>query len=238
MIHKKKTIPFLVAVSYLASFLLIRLAVIVAGSAESEYAQVAKAGQLPGTNFYIGSNVILFGYHIHHFYFGILLIILAGWFGIVGSRTLKKEHVAVMYGAGLGLFLDEIGLLLTWGDYYSNLTYMISLAVLGIFFNFLFFGNFWLNVKENFRKSPVMPSSVNTLFKRNIIFHFADRLSNKITKTDKSRQVFTGGLLILVSVLVVVFPHSVRYWIAGGFIIQGASNLIIPFSKKEDEDGF
>ena len=94
----KKQIPFLIAVSFFLSFIFIRLAVLFAGSAESEFAQAAKAGELPGTNFYIGSNIILFGYHIHHFYFGILFICLAAWFAIVGSRFFTRKRSAILYG--------------------------------------------------------------------------------------------------------------------------------------------
>ncbi len=61
-----REIAFLITISYFISFLLIRLAVIIAGSAGSAASMAAKEGEL---TFYIGTNVILFGYHIHHFLF-------------------------------------------------------------------------------------------------------------------------------------------------------------------------
>ncbi|WP_218059071.1 hypothetical protein [Orenia metallireducens] len=79
--------------------------VLIAGSAESKFAQVAKEGLNPDTKFYIGRNIMLFGHHIYQFYFGILLIAIAGWIAIVGSSIFKRRHAAVIYGMGLGLFV-------------------------------------------------------------------------------------------------------------------------------------
>lgn len=162
MITKRKEIPFIITISYMAAFILIRIGVFLAGSGESEFARAAKAGTLPGVDFYIGRNIILFGYHIHHFYIGIFLICLAGWLSIAGSNKLSVKHTAVMYGAGLGLFFDEIGLLLTWGDYYSSLSYLLSLLLAGIFLNIIFFHDFWDNVKKNM-KNPKAQSFIKSL---------------------------------------------------------------------------
>ena len=75
-----KKLPFIITISYLSSLLGIRLAVLIAGSAQTGFAQAAKMGGLPDKSFSIGRNIILFGHHIHHFYIGILLISIAGWF--------------------------------------------------------------------------------------------------------------------------------------------------------------
>ncbi len=142
--RNRKT-PFLVAVSYLVSFISIRLMVIIAGSANSEIARVVKEGA-SWTTFYIGRNIVLFGYHIHHFYFGILLIAIAGWLAITGSRKINKEKLAVIYGLGLGLLMDEIGLLLTWGNYASSLSYLLGVFLLGILLTVVYFPEFWRNL--------------------------------------------------------------------------------------------
>ena len=143
-----KKIPFIISISYLLSLLFIRISAHIAGSANSDVAQIVKqsTGEL---NFYIGRNIILFGYHIHHFYFGILMIAIAGWFAITESGFESKEKLAAFYGIGLGLLMDEIGLLLTWGDYYSSLTYILSIILLGIFLNIIFFPYFWKSVRED-----------------------------------------------------------------------------------------
>ncbi len=225
MIPKNKKAPFLIAASFLTSFIFIRLAVLLAGSAESEFAQAAKAGALPGTDFYIGSNIILFGYHIHHFYFGILFICLAGWLAIVGSNTIKRDYIAIVYGLGLGLFLDEIGLLLTWGDYYSALTYTISLFVLGIFINILYLGPFWKELKTHIAtgKHALLKEEIK---KKYSPLHFIDAFANKLFGTKTISAVFTATAYILIAILILAYPRSVHYFIAGAFIITGITYII------------
>lgn len=219
--EKRKDIPFIITTSYLAAFLLIRLAVFLAGSAESEFAQAAKEGILPEVDFYIGRNIILFGYHIHHFYIGVLLICVAGWLSITENKRFLKKHLAIIYGAGLGLFFDEIGLLLTWGDYYSRLTYLLSLLLAGIFFNIIFFSDFWKSIKENIATSPTHSVMQSTFLKHNNFIKIADFISEKTGKTEKTSLFFTGSLYIAISFLIVIKPQAIRYWAALVFIIQG-----------------
>lgn len=136
----------MIASSYLVSFLLIRLSVIVFGSAGSEIARAIKEGTTD-INFHIGTNIVLFGYHIHHFYFGFILIVIASWAAIVGFPRISKNKLAVMFGAGLGLFMDEIGLLLTWGDYSSRASYLLGVFLLGVFLNIIYFPGFWKKIR-------------------------------------------------------------------------------------------
>ena len=231
---RDRKIPFIITISYFAAFIGIRIGVFIAGSAESEFADAAKHGGLPDVDFYIGSNVILFGYHIHHFYFGIAFICIAGWLALVGSEFLKKEHIALLYGGGLGLFMDEIGLLLTWGDYYSGLTYTLSLFLAGVLVNIVFFPSFWKEVKEN-----VLQHRPNSFFWK-IALHnqnlvkAVDNLSEP-GKTHRASLVFTGFIYIAVGFLILMYPEFVYYWVAGGFFIQGVSSLVRAWQSREEE---
>lgn len=207
------------------SFIAIRLAVSIAGSAESEFAQAAKAGGLPEAQFYIGSNIILFGYHIHHFYFGILLICIATWLAIVGTKIFSTDHIALMYGAGLGLFLDEIGPLLTWGDYYSSLSYTISLFVLALFLNILFFGPFWSSLKTQFGKDKKSPFA-KALKKKHSPIHFIDVVTQKFVSQEHISKAFSATLYIALAIIILIVPQTVQYWVAGAFIVQGTHQLI------------
>lgn len=137
----------MIASSYLVSFVLIRLMVILSGSAGSDIAKMLKEGTLD-INFYIGRNIVLFGYHIHHFYFGLALILLAGWAAIVGYPRASKGTLAVIFGAGLGLFMDELGLLLTWGDYSSRASYFAGVFLLGVFLTIIYFPGFWQKIRS------------------------------------------------------------------------------------------
>jgi len=223
MIREDKRLPFIITLSFLGSILLIRLAVWIAGSAESEFAAAAKAGTLPETQFYIGSNIILFGYHIHHFYFGFLLLCIGGWLAIVGSERFSRVHAALLYGAGLGLFLDEIGLLLTWGDYYSSLTYIWCLIVLALFFNIIFFGEFWQRVKKNLitSKKPVLAM----LDKNHAVFSLLDKMAGNLANTDRVRHAFSALVYIIIAASIIIYPQFMHYWIAAGLILWGGQIL-------------
>jgi len=77
------------------------------------------------------------GIHIHHFWFGLALLAIGGWMGIVNQNQRIDQLAAVLYGAGAGLIADEFGLLLTFGDYWTEWTYtiviiLVTLASIGI----------------------------------------------------------------------------------------------------------
>jgi hypothetical protein len=85
----------------------------------------------PGVVFLVGSGI-----HIHHFWYGLILLAVGGWMGIVNQNQQIDQLAAILYGAGGGLIADEFGLLLTFGDYWSNVTYtiiamLLSFALLG-----------------------------------------------------------------------------------------------------------
>ncbi len=232
--ERKRGVPFIIAVSFLVSLIAIRLLVLLAGSAHSEFADATKAGILPGKDFYIGSNIILFGFHIHHFYFGIILLILSGGLAIVERPYIKNRSLGIIYGVGLGLFLDEIGLLLTWGDYFSGLTYIITLFVLGIMFNIIFFPEFWRSVKDHIR-SHKGPLSSSFYSPHNPLVKMVDRLSQKLFRPEKISSILSGLVYLSIALLVLILPSFVQYIMGGGFIIQGMLTLSRLVSQKEAE---
>jgi hypothetical protein len=81
--------------------------------------------------------VISGGIHFHHFWYGLAMIVTAAWLGIVYDNPKYRRFYAVLLGLGGGLVGDEVGLLLTFGDYDSDLTFFffviaVSVGVLGI----------------------------------------------------------------------------------------------------------
>lgn len=61
------------------------------------------------------------------------MIAIVGGLSIGGWRTEKLDRAyALVYGLGLGLIGDEVGLLLTFGNYYSELTYEIFIGAIGL----------------------------------------------------------------------------------------------------------
>jgi hypothetical protein len=82
------------------------------------------------TTFFPSTVLVSSGIHIHHFWFGIILLAIGGWIGISLSDKETDRIAAILYGAGGGLISDEVGLLLTFGNYQSGLTYTFLIIFL------------------------------------------------------------------------------------------------------------
>ena len=64
-------------------------------------------------------NVEVGGTHIHHLVWGILLLLIAGYVGVaIAPGSPSHEIVAVLFGVGAGLTLDEFALWLNLRDVY------------------------------------------------------------------------------------------------------------------------
>ena len=74
--------------------------------------------------------VVQNGIHFHHFWYGLALVIASGWIGIALSNVWLGRNLAIIFGLGAGLIGDEVGLLLTFGDYTSNLTEIFFVAAI------------------------------------------------------------------------------------------------------------
>src|SRR5437762_10426728 len=65
-------------------------------------------------------TVVRGGIHFHHFWYGLAMVVSTGWLGITLSNERMGRNLAIIFGLGAGLIGDEVGLLLTFGDYTSN----------------------------------------------------------------------------------------------------------------------
>ncbi|MGI0091307.1 MAG: hypothetical protein ACREBS_06320 [Nitrososphaerales archaeon] len=72
------------------------------------------------------------GIHFHHFWYGLAMVVAAGWIGIVTTNKKYRPIMALVFGFGGGLIGDEAGLLLTFGNYHTLLTYPIAVGVVVI----------------------------------------------------------------------------------------------------------
>jgi hypothetical protein len=69
--------------------------------------------------------------HFHHFWYGLAMVTATGWIGITTLRHDQlTRQLAIVFGLGAGLIGDEVGLLLTFGDYTSNLTEIFFVAAI------------------------------------------------------------------------------------------------------------
>jgi len=65
------------------------------------------------------------GLHVHHFWYGLAMLAIGGWLGINYENERINRLAAVLFGAGGGIVGDEVGLLLTLGDYWTEITYTV-----------------------------------------------------------------------------------------------------------------
>ncbi len=80
----------------------------------------------------LSPNTVLIGgdYHIHHFWYGLALLATGGWLGISYESERINRLAAILFGAGGGLIGDEIGLLLTFEEYWTAITYTAVIVIL------------------------------------------------------------------------------------------------------------
>jgi len=117
--------------TFFLSFVVARVAVILSGIVGPETA-AGMAGFLPVNEIWIS------GYHIHHFFFGFLALILAGWL-LLFRDDFSKYYAGALYVTGLGIFMDEFGMLLTEGDYFATSSYFAAITFLSL----LLVGVYW-----------------------------------------------------------------------------------------------
>jgi hypothetical protein len=66
-------------------------------------------------------------FHIHHYYFGVIALIIAGGIPAYTQNLKQLPGVSMLFGAGTGLIINQIGEMFT-GDYWSPIMWYIALA--------------------------------------------------------------------------------------------------------------
>ena len=92
------------------------------------------------------------GLHIHHFWFGIALLAVGGWLGISSNHKEIDMAAAIIYGVGGGLIVDEVGLLLTFGNYWSGLTWTLLIVLLSFFSVLIIFSRYRQTIIEELKE--------------------------------------------------------------------------------------
>jgi len=92
------------------------------------------------------------GYHIHHFWFGLLMVIIGGWIGISYTSERADRIAAIIFGAGGGLIGDEVGLLLTLGNYWTEITYTLIVVFVTIASILILFFRYSEKIRIEFTK--------------------------------------------------------------------------------------
>lgn len=95
------------------------------------------------------------GYHIHHYWYGLIILAIGGWLGISYENERINRVAAILFGAGGGIIGDEVGLLLT-SEYWTGITFtflMIFLAFASILILLFRFSRIILNEFSQFFRS-------------------------------------------------------------------------------------
>ncbi|RZN63367.1 MAG: hypothetical protein EF811_00515 [Methanonatronarchaeia archaeon] len=202
--------PFLIFLSFLISFVIARVYVLMLGDVAT------------------GRDVFPFEYYmIHHFYYGVILMIIAGWIAIIYKDKNVHRIAAVLYGAGLGVFFDELGLLLThFEDYWDPITYTAVIIIALILLNIIFFKNFWRSVGSELKYLVVTKKLHYGPFNLVGVVDIMDETQDKIPKTNRIVNIFMGIVLFAAGILVIMYPTLLYYWVAAAFFLTGLSYFI------------
>jgi hypothetical protein len=104
IVRAGKEAQLLILISFLTTFTIVRL--ITHAIRDDRFKRVLRNVQTSG------------GLHIHHLVPGIILLLTSGYLGIGGAGDVPIELVAVLFGIGAALTLDEFALWLHLEDVY------------------------------------------------------------------------------------------------------------------------
>lgn len=118
-----KEIPFLIMISFLGTFAISRAIV----------------------NFLPNLTLEVRGTHIHHFAYGIVILIILCYFLITQDRSLNTRlKLSLIYGIALGLAFDEFAMWIQLEDvYYDRTTYDAIVLITALLLNIVYFEDFW-----------------------------------------------------------------------------------------------
>lgn len=122
-------IPFVIFASFLLTFFITRF-----------YIQLTHK---PSFAFLV-DNIIINGVHIHHLNFGIIMLVIVGFWSLYDIERTTHRSLAFFYGIGLALTFDEFALWLHLQDnYYAQASYDAILVITGVLLSIVYFPRFW-----------------------------------------------------------------------------------------------
>jgi len=133
--HKKK-VSFVVLVTFLFTFIFVRL-----------YVLFANVGIIEDPYLYIK------GYHIHHLNYGIVIMSIAGFLALVFQNEKNRLRIGALYGLGLGLTFDEFGMWFKLNDDYWVRASYDAIVIISLFFiSVVYFPSLWYFLLNGFEK--------------------------------------------------------------------------------------
>ncbi len=142
---RRRSTPFLISISFLASFLTARLWVILLQADDRV---------TPETTYTVGRNLVMGGYHVHHITYGIILLAISAWLAInYWSKTIARIS-SILYGIGLGLIVDELGFIIGGITPYRADTevFYVVVGVLAVLASIVYFPSFYRVIKRDIKR--------------------------------------------------------------------------------------
>lgn len=137
-------------------------------------------------------------YHIHHLWYGIVMLAIGGWLGISHENERINRLAAILFGAGGGIIGDETGLLLTLKDYWTGITYTLIIIFLTIVLTLALF----------FRYSRVIAGELAGLARSKAGIYFGIFLAvvsiSVLLETDNKIVITVSGALAIMSCLIIL----------------------------------
>ncbi len=87
------------------------------------------------------------GTHVHHLTWGIILLAITGWLGLVVESPRWRPRIAALYGIGLALAFDEFGMWLRLQDgYWVRQSYDAILVITALLLGTVYLFPFWVRI--------------------------------------------------------------------------------------------
>jgi hypothetical protein len=137
---------FLMWVSFLVAFVWARTWVLYVG----QHAPHFSTSQVQ-----FGQYTAVFGYHFHHIVSGVLLLAIVGFILIHYQGKMLLRVMAVLYGVGLGLIVDEIGFIVGGIVPYENdftEVFVLVVVISAIMMSSIYAPSFWVGVERRVKR--------------------------------------------------------------------------------------
>ncbi len=158
------------------------------------------------TYFFPSIILVSGGLHIHHFWFGMVLLAAGGWLGINYNQREIDMLAAIIYGVGGGLIADEVGLLLTFGNYWSELTWTFMIMLLSFVSVLILLSRYRKNIFEELHEFVSSKVSLYLgVFLAAISIAFISE-TNDLLVTVTSATLTISAILIILAFLI----HRIR----------------------------
>jgi hypothetical protein len=155
------------------------------------------------TTLFPTTSLITGGFHIHHFWYGLALLVAGGWFGINYNGERVDRIAALLFGSGGGLIGDEIGLLLTLGNYWEGITYIFIVIFLVLASGTILAVRYWGIIRKEFTGFTNKHGALYVgVFLATVSVAF-------ITETDDTLITLLSGIMLMAG-CVIVLAYFVR----------------------------